>query len=427
MLAPGSEFAGYTIVSALGVGGMGQVYLADHPCQHVRVALKIVADDARRNDEDFDDRFLSVTSAVAALRHPGIIAIHDYGIDGITPWCTMDFIDGVSLDQETPTLNEIAVISSRIAEGLDHAHRHRIVHRDIKPANIMVTRDGKLGAIDRVVILDFGTAKIISPTNPMASAAAFIGTMAYTAPEIIRGHTATGRADQYSLAATIYRLITGHTPFAGKSMLALAVAAVKQEAPPISSEVPALSALDPVFATALAKEPAQRYPSCQSFARALTKALHSRPHAPPWSPVVPSMERHTVRRIVPPARRNGVQGRESRTRIVDAQGDTEPSQGSRRTPGVLLATSPADLSPAVYARRRTTAVVCVLAILTLIVAALVAAGTGDERAPTEYPARATPASSDAGVPDTGVPDPRRTEHDGSFQAPLPAVITTMPK
>ena len=124
----------------------------------------------------------------------------------------MDFIDGISLDEEAPTINEIAVISARIAEGLDHAHQHRIVHRDIKPANIMVTRDDLFGAIDRVVILDFGTASITTATTPTTSTAEFMGTIAYTAPEIIRGHSATGRADQYSLAATVYRLITGHTP-----------------------------------------------------------------------------------------------------------------------------------------------------------------------------------------------------------------------
>ncbi|HQV18686.1 MAG: serine/threonine protein kinase [Gordonia sp.] len=411
MLPPGSDFAGYTIVSALGVGGMGQVYLADHPYQHVRVALKLVDDDARVDDADFDERFLSVTGAVAALRHPSVIAVHEYGIEGKIPWCTMDFIDGISLDEEAPTINEIAVISARIAEGLDHAHQHRIVHRDIKPANIMVTRDDLFGAIDRVVILDFGTASITTATTPTTSTAEFMGTIAYTAPEIIRGHSATGRADQYSLAATVYRLITGHTPFAGKSMPALALAVVNEKAPPISSAMPELSALDPVFATALAKEPAHRYPDCQSFARALTRALHSRSLAPPLPRGVPSPEHSASGRSVPPDYHHSALDRRPFAAITDGP-DAQDFAGSlRRTvdiptaPVQTLAPRAAVLPPEVYARRRMTALIGALAVVTVIVVALIAGLRGNDNDTTERHTPATTSLSATSPSGPGVPDP----------------------
>ncbi|MGC4935896.1 serine/threonine-protein kinase [Gordonia sp. DT30] len=269
-LRAGSTFAGYTVVAPLGAGGMGEVYLVEHPHLLRRQALKVISRVGAGNDE-FARRFLHEARTAASLDHPGIITVHDFGFVDGTPWFTMGYIDGEDLSIARLTRDEAIAVLERVADALDHAHAQGVVHRDIKPANIVLTRSTTTGAIDRVVVLDFGIAKLAGDdATPLTATNAIIGTLAYCAPEVIEGGAATPRSDQYSLACTGYQLLTGTTPFSASAPAALMRAHLDRPAPRLGVGHPDLAGLDPVFATALAKHPEDRHPDCRSFAAALT-------------------------------------------------------------------------------------------------------------------------------------------------------------
>ncbi|WHU48273.1 serine/threonine-protein kinase [Gordonia sp. L191] len=268
-LRVGSTFAGYTVLAPLGAGGMGEVYLVEHPHLLRRQALKVISRLGAGNDE-FVRRFLHEARTAAALDHPGIITVHDFGIVDETPWFTMSYIDGADLSAADLTPDEVVHIVSRVADALDHAHHQGVVHRDIKPANIVVTRSASTSEIDRVIVLDFGIAKLADGNaTPLTATNAIIGTLAYCAPEIIEGGAATARSDQYSLACTAYQLLTGTTPFHAAEPAALIRDHLARPAPALGLAHPDLAGLDAVFATALAKHPENRHRDCRSFAATL--------------------------------------------------------------------------------------------------------------------------------------------------------------
>ena len=269
-LEEGSSFAGYQVLAKLGAGGMGQVYLVEHPHLLRREALKVISVNAADNAE-FQQRFTNEARTVASLNHPGIVAIHHYGVEGDSPWFTMTYLDGRDLTAGGLSDAEIGLVALRAGEALDYAHRHQVIHRDIKPANIIVTREPD-GSIEQVVLLDFGIAKLADSTS-MTATHAFIGTLAYAAPEVIDGVPAGPFSDQYALACSMYELLSGAAPFEAPTPSAMMAALLSKPAPPLSARRPDLAALDPVFARALAKDPAQRYPDCQSFARDLAAVL----------------------------------------------------------------------------------------------------------------------------------------------------------
>ncbi|MGV9858605.1 protein kinase domain-containing protein [Gordonia sp. NPDC003425] len=268
-LQPGSSFAGYTVIGTLGAGGMGQVYLVEHPHLLRRQALKVISVAGVGNAE-FARRFTNEARTTATLEHPGIITIHDFGMAEDTPWFTMSYIDGEDLTAARLAPHEVFDVVARVADALDYAHSHDVIHRDVKPANIMVTR-ADCGSVDRVVVLDFGIAKLANaPGTSLTASNALVGTLSYCAPEIIEGAPAGARSDQYSLACTAYQLLTGAPPFTADAIPALMLAHLRRPAPRISRSRPELAALDPVFAVALAKDPGHRYPDCRSLAYELS-------------------------------------------------------------------------------------------------------------------------------------------------------------
>ncbi|GAA3959536.1 serine/threonine-protein kinase [Gordonia caeni] len=262
---PGGEFAGYEVLSLLGRGGMGSVFLVRNRHLERREALKVLAVDSQG---DFAARFGAEARTVASLDHPGIVTVYHHGIDGEIPWFTMQYLEGTDLSggQRLP-LGEVTQIVRQVADALDYAHARGVVHRDVKPANIMVRRDAA-GAVERVTVLDFGIARLAGASS-LTAADSFVGTLTYAAPETIGGRRDVAAADQYALACTAYELLTGRTPFAGLPTPALLHAQLSEAPPPISRSIPALAGLDHVFARALAKDPAQRYRSCRAFAAAL--------------------------------------------------------------------------------------------------------------------------------------------------------------
>lgn len=268
-LIPGAEFAGYRIVRQLGTGGMGEVYLVENPQLGRREALKIVRTGS--TDQHFYDRFNNEARMAAALDHPAIVTIFAHGVEQGTPWFTMSYVEGGDLTRENLGPAGVASVVTQVAGALDYAHARGVVHRDIKPANIVVRRAPD-GTIDRTILLDFGIAKSADSAQ-LTATASFIGSVAYTAPEVLSGGAATPLSDQYSLACTAFELLTGRTPYVSNNVGGVLMAHLSGEIPAVSSIDRSLVPLDPVFQRALAKDPGQRFRSCGEFAAALGAAL----------------------------------------------------------------------------------------------------------------------------------------------------------
>ncbi|MHC3001030.1 protein kinase domain-containing protein [Gordonia sp. GN26] len=297
---PGSVFAGYRVISLLGRGGMGQVWLVEHPTLGRREALKIISPNPA--DPSFHERFRNEARTAAALDHPGIVTVFTHGVENGSPWFSMTYLDGKDLTGAGPMpVDEVVTITARVADALDYAHGQRVIHRDVKPANIVVAR-GPDGRITRVTVLDFGIARLVDGTK-MTATNLFVGTLAYAAPELLTGEAAIPASDQYALGCTVFQLLTGRQPFPGNTPMALISGHVNSPVPRPSDHDPALAHLDPVFARALAKQPGDRFASCTEFARALEQAAAAGPRRaarttpapafPPRIPQQPPFQPHT--------------------------------------------------------------------------------------------------------------------------------------
>lgn len=268
--APGSLIAGYRVVAQLGSGAMGDVYIVENPHLLRREAMKVISVGGSAN-RDFQQRFTNEARTAAALDHPSIITVHAYGVDGDSPWFTMSHLDGPDLASVRLSAAEVVTAVGQVADALDYAHARQVVHRDVKPANIVITRDEQ-GTLRRAVVLDFGIARL-ADSPQLTAANSVVGTMAYTAPEIISGNHADARSDQYSLACTTYTLLAGTPPFQGETSAAIMMAHLQHPVPSIAHVRPDLAPLAPVLERAMAKDPAARYPDCRSFAAELARAL----------------------------------------------------------------------------------------------------------------------------------------------------------
>lgn len=277
MLTVGSVVSGYRIERVLGRGGMGAVYLVANPELPRREALKLMSVDLSR-DPGFRARFLREAEVASRLEHPNIVPIYRRGeTDEGQLWISMQFVDGTDADDETqgnrmPPARAVHIIGE-VAKALDYAHRNGVIHRDVKPANFLLS--GPASPEERVLLADFGIARALTDAS-LTGTGEMVATLAYAAPEVINGDPATGAADQYSLACALFRMLTGHTPFAdAESQPAVMMAHLQRPAPPPSKTAPWLPpALDAVIATGLAKDPRQRYPSCGQFVDSARAALH---------------------------------------------------------------------------------------------------------------------------------------------------------
>ena len=274
-LGDGARFAGYTVVRRLGAGGMGEVYLAQHPRLPRREALKILRPDL--TDGTFRERFIREADSIAALDHPHIVTVHDRGDNHGQLWIATQYVDGTDaakLLAHYPAgipADEVGPIVTAIAAALDHAHSRGLLHRDVKPANILLA-DPDPDGTRRIYLADFGIARPLDDPAGLTATNFTLGTLAYSAPEQLNGQALDGRADQYALAATAYHLLTGFTPFPATQPIAAISGHLTAPPPKISRTHPDLAAMDDVLAKALAKNPDDRYRRCQDFARAFTKA-----------------------------------------------------------------------------------------------------------------------------------------------------------
>jgi serine/threonine-protein kinase len=270
----GETFAGYRILRLLGAGGMGEVYLAQHPRLPRHDALKILGPDVS-SDSSFRERFIREADLAAGLRHPHIVGIHDRGEHDGQLWIAMDYIDGTDaahlIQQRYPAgvpLDVAIPIITAVASALDYAHKRGLLHRDVKPANIIVSDHGDDD--ERVFLADFGIARSVDEISGITTTNMTVGTVAYAAPEQLMGEDMDGRADQYALAATAYHLLTGLQLYPHSNPAVVISRHLNAPVPTLADTRPDLASLDPILATALAKNPDDRFACCADFARALT-------------------------------------------------------------------------------------------------------------------------------------------------------------
>lgn len=272
-LSNGETFAGYTILKLLGSGGMGEVYLAQHPRLPRRDALKVVPANLSA-DSEFRQRFGREADLAAGLSHPHIVGIHDRGEYQGQLWISMDYVHGTDAAQlvrsQYPTgvpRADVVEIISAIADALDYAHAQGLLHRDVKPANILLGEPTSRGR--RILLADFGIARQLGDISGLTATNMMIGTTAYAAPEQLKGAHVDGRADQYALGCTAFHLLTGVAPFRHPNPAVVITAHLSEPAPLVGDRRAELAPLNGVIARALAKDPAGRYPSCSDFAAAL--------------------------------------------------------------------------------------------------------------------------------------------------------------
>jgi serine/threonine protein kinase len=206
-LANGQIFAGYKIVELLGSGGMGEVYLAQHPRLPRLDALKLLPLGWSADDE-YRVRFNREADLASTMWHPNIVGVHDRGEDAGQLWISMDYVDGLDAArlaaERYPAgmpAEDVARIVTAVANALDSAHKRGLLHRDVKPANIMLTHLDDDGD-QRILLTDFGIAHDVNDNGESTTSNMTVGTVAYCAPEQLRGEVVGGPADQYALAAT---------------------------------------------------------------------------------------------------------------------------------------------------------------------------------------------------------------------------------
>ncbi|TRW81253.1 protein kinase [Mycolicibacterium sp. 018/SC-01/001] len=278
-LTIGETFAGYRVLRLLGSGGMGEVYLVQHPRLPRQEALKVLRSDIS-SDESFRERFLREADLAAGLRHPSIVSIHDRGEHDGQLWIAMDYIEGIDagrlVERKYPAgmpCDLVVRIVTAVASALDYAHKKGLLHRDVKPANIIVADlDGKE---PEVYLADFGIARPLDDTRGLTTTNMAVGTVAYAAPEQLMGDPMDGRADEYALAATTYHLLTGSQLFENSNPAVVISRHLNAVPPDISDKTPGLADLQPVLAAGLAKLPANRFGQCSDFAQALDECVRT--------------------------------------------------------------------------------------------------------------------------------------------------------
>lgn len=285
-LTPGQKFGHYEIISQIGVGGMGEVYLAKDGNLERRVAIKILNEEFSRNESNVQ-RFIQEAKAASSLNHPNILVIHEIAVSEGANYIVSEYVDGMTLREVSRESNlkqsEILDIAIQISGALAAAHSANIVHRDIKPENVVIRPDGYLK------ILDFGLAKLLDSKPALAEVDAekakqdqtaqglIMGTVNYMSPEQAKGEKVDQRTDIFSLGAVIYELVAGRTPFAGNSMSETFTNLISAEPQPLSrysANVP--DELERVVSKTLRKSKAERYQTIQDLQtdlRALRKDL----------------------------------------------------------------------------------------------------------------------------------------------------------
>ena len=278
-LSAGVRLGPYEIVSALGAGGMGEVYRARDTRLDRTVAIKVLPG-SLAGDAQFRERFEREARAISALSHPHICTLHDVGEHNGSSFLVLEYLDGETLAarlaQGRLPVDEALALAVQIADALDAAHRRGIIHRDLKPANVVVTKTG-------AKLLDFGLAKSAAPVaafsgvsiaptreQELTAQGSIVGTLQYMAPEQIEGQEADARTDIFAFGVLLYEMLTGRKAFEGKSHASLIGAILKDHPPPVSLIQPlSPQSLDRVVRRCLAKDPDDRWQTARDLASEL--------------------------------------------------------------------------------------------------------------------------------------------------------------
>jgi tetratricopeptide (TPR) repeat protein len=276
----------YRLLSELGQGGMGTVYLAHDTLLERDVAVKILS--ATHLGAEGRARLIQEARATAQLNHPNIVTIFDAGEANGVPFIVMEHIDGVSLHEQPPADAAAAVTAARqVCAALAHAHAHGLIHRDLKPENVLLTTDGT------IKLVDFGLAR--SLTSRLTAEGALVGTVFYLAPEQALGRPLDGRADLYALGVMLYEWVTGRLPFSGDDALAVISQHLHAPTVPPSTYNPAVPAgLDALIVQLMNKE-RERRPANATQVRQLLEQLDLQPAAAPREPIA---EMSTLNQLV---------------------------------------------------------------------------------------------------------------------------------
>ena len=269
-LSVGTRIGPYEIQAPLGEGGMGAVYKAHDPTLQRTVAIKVLA----KQDEDASARLLQEARAASALDHPNICTVYEVGEHEGRSFIAMAYVQGKPLSQLIPSdglpAESVIRYGTQIADALAHAHERGIVHRDLKSANVVITPEG------RAKVLDFGLAArmpqadaeaVTMTQEALPHAGMLVGTLAYMAPEVLRGEAATARSDIWALGVLLYEMASGKQPFTGTTQTDVVSAVVKETPPPLPEKVS--PGLRTIIQHCLTKEPARRYPHPSAIQAAL--------------------------------------------------------------------------------------------------------------------------------------------------------------
>src|ERR1700674_5552019 len=269
-ILPGRRLGPYEILSAIGAGGMGEVYKARDTRLDRVVAIKVLPAHLADRPE-LRERFDREAKTIASLNHPHICTLHDTGHQDETDFLVMEYLEGETLAQRLLKgplpIQQVLQYAIEIADALDKAHRKGITHRDLKPGNIMLTKTG-------TKLLDFGLAKLkqhVAPAtvslselptaiDPLTAHGAIVGTLQYMAPEQLEGKEVDARTDIFAFGVVVYEMATGKRAFEGKTQASVIGAILKDDPTPISSLQPMTPpALDRLMKKCLAKDPEERW------------------------------------------------------------------------------------------------------------------------------------------------------------------------
>lgn len=296
-----TRVADYDVLRVLGRGGMGVVCRARDRLLGREVALKLIHSGVLASDEELR-RFRIEAEAVASLRHPNLIVVHEAGEADGQPYFTMTLADGGTLARRLSDKGPLeAPIAARlvqqIAEAVHHAHIRGVLHRDLKPANILFDHDGQ------PLVSDFGLARFTG-ADSVTKSGSLLGTPAYLAPEVASGTAShTTSSDVYALGIILFECLTGRTPFENDAPLALLKSITEDEVPRPSSLVEGIDRdLEAVCLHALEKDPSRRYASAEALAKDLARWLADEPVTARHPPITESLwrwaERHQTRAVL---------------------------------------------------------------------------------------------------------------------------------
>ena len=275
----------YEILEEVGRGAAGIVYKALDPAIGRTVAIKTIflggfTDPNER--QRVRDRLRREAQSAGQLSHPNVVTVYDVLEQDDYFYIFMEYVDGSSLEKmlqerNLPASDVLLQFLRQVADALDYAHRKGVVHRDIKPANIIISSQSSDQGERLAKVADFGVAKVVS--HEITQSGAMVGTPNYMSPEQIQGLTVEGRSDQFSLGVIVYELLTGTKPFTGENLPALFYQICKQDPLPVEQINTSLTdTVGKVLKRALAKDAADRFPSCVAFIGALSIALGECPH-----------------------------------------------------------------------------------------------------------------------------------------------------